>query len=61
MVNPFVQFRPTEKLQLMLTVNNLFDTLGMAEFIEGSVPESGVVLGRSITGRTVSGSVRLSF
>ena len=61
MVNPFVQFRPTEKLQLMLTVNNLFDTLGMVEVGQASIPASGVVFGRSITGRTISGSVRFSF
>ncbi|HJT39295.1 MAG TPA: TonB-dependent receptor, partial [Sphingobium sp.] len=60
-VNPFVQFRPTDRLQLMLNVNNLFDTLGMVEVGQASIPASGVVFGRTITGRTISGSVRLSF
>ena len=60
-VNPFVQFRPSDNLQLMLNVNNLFDTLGMVEVGQASIPASGVVFGRSITGRTISGSVRFSF
>jgi len=60
-VNGFVQFRPTERLQLMVNANNLFDTLGVAEVTQASIPASGTVLARTITGRTVSGSIRFSF
>jgi outer membrane receptor protein involved in Fe transport len=60
-VNAFVQFRPTDKLQLMLNANNLFDTLGIAEVTQASIPASGMVLARSITGRTISGSIRFAF
>ncbi|RJF93664.1 TonB-dependent receptor [Sphingomonas cavernae] len=59
-VNAFVQFRPTDRLQLMLNANNLFDTLGMTEVTQASIPASGMVLARSITGRTISGSIRFA-
>jgi len=60
-VNTFVQFRPAKHVELMLNANNLFNTVGIAEVTQASIPTSGVVLARAITGRTVSGSVRFSF
>lgn len=60
-VNAFVQFRPTDKLQLTLNANNLFNTLGIASINQASIPASGVVLGQSINARTLTGSVRFSF
>jgi outer membrane receptor protein involved in Fe transport len=60
-VNTFVQFRPAKQVELTLNANNLFNTLGVAEVSQASIPASGVVLARAINGRTVSGSVRFSF
>ncbi|HEY1124012.1 MAG TPA: TonB-dependent receptor [Sphingobium sp.] len=60
-VNAFVQFRPTDNLEVMLNANNLFDTLGVAEVTQASIPASGLVLARSITARTISGSLRFHF
>ncbi len=60
-VNAFVQVRPIERVQLSLNANNLFDTKGLTEAEEGSIPASGIVRARSINGRTVSASVRFSF
>jgi outer membrane receptor protein involved in Fe transport len=60
-VNAFVQVRPTQGLELMLNANNLFNTLGVAEVTQAAIPASGMVLARSITARTISGSVRFSF
>jgi outer membrane receptor protein involved in Fe transport len=60
-VNGFVQFRPAERVQLMLNANNLFDTLGFAEITQGAIPASGLVTARAINGRTISASVRFGF
>ena len=60
-VNGFVQFRPTDRVQLMLNANNLFDTRGVAEVTQASIPASGMVLARTISGRTISASLRFAF
>lgn len=58
LVNPFVQFRPVNRLQVMLNVNNVFDTLGVIEISQTSVPTNGVGWGRAANGRTISASLR---
>ena len=60
-VNAFLQFRPTERVQLMLNANNLFDTLGFYDITQNNVPANGVGWGRAINGRTVSASAQFSF
>ena len=62
-VNAFVSVRPVEKVTLSLAVNNLFDVLGFTEAEEGAISGAGVnyIRARSITGRTVSASVRYAF
>ena len=60
-VNGFVQYRPFDHIQLSVNANNLFNTLGLTEVTQGTMPPGGVVLARAITGRTVSASVRFSF
>ncbi|TXI85912.1 MAG: TonB-dependent receptor, partial [Cupriavidus sp.] len=61
LVNAFVQLRPTERVQLMLNVNNLFDKLALADVEQATIPASGVVLGRAYAGRTASATLRYSF
>lgn len=60
-VNPFIQFRPVERVQLSLNANNLFDTVGFFEINQAEVPANGIGWGRAINGRTVSASVRFDF
>ena len=60
-VNAFVQLRPTERIRMTLNANNLFDTMGIFEVNQASVPASGVGFARSINGRTLSGSLRFDF
>lgn len=60
-VNAFVQFRPTEQLQLMVNANNLFNAMGLTEVTQAAIPASGIVSGRAITGRTISASLRFNF
>ncbi|MBW8753965.1 MAG: TonB-dependent receptor [Sphingomonadales bacterium] len=61
LVNAFVQFRPVDRVQLMLNVNNLFDKTAFAEFSQASIPPGGIVLARALNGRTVSASLAFSF
>lgn len=60
-VNGFLQFRPTDRLQLSLNANNLFDVVGFTEISQGSIPDSNIVTGRVINGRTVSMSLGFTF
>ncbi|WP_404366202.1 TonB-dependent receptor domain-containing protein [Sphingomonas sp. MMS24-J45] len=61
LVNGFIQFRPVDRVQLMINANNLFDKLAMIEVTQPSVPANGVGVGRATNGRTVSASLRLDF
>ena len=61
LVNAFVQVRPTERVQVMLNVNNLFNKLALSDSEQGSIPASGVVLGRAYLGRTASATLRYTF
>ena len=59
-VNAFVQFRPIDRVQLMVNASNLFDTIGFFEISQGTVPANGIGWARSINGRRVSASLRFS-
>ncbi|AAK25108.1 TonB-dependent receptor domain-containing protein [Caulobacter vibrioides] len=61
LVNAFVQIRPMENVQLMLNVNNVFNTLAMVDSEQAAIPASGVILGRAYAGRTASATLRYSF
>jgi outer membrane receptor protein involved in Fe transport len=61
LVNAFVQVRPTENVQLMLNVNNLFDELALSDSEQATIPASGLVLGRAYNGRTASATLRYTF
>ncbi|EIZ78425.1 TonB-dependent receptor [Novosphingobium sp. Rr 2-17] len=61
LVNAFFQVRATDRVQVMLNANNLFNTLAIAEVNEGAIPASGIVIGRAYAGRTVSATARYSF
>lgn len=60
-VNAFLTVRPTDKLQVSVNANNLFNTRGFTESEEGSIPANGIIRARSINGRTVSASIKLNF
>ncbi len=60
-VNAFVQFRPVERVQVMVTGNNVFDEMGLMSVTQATIPASGLVAGRSILGRTVAMSVKFDF
>ena len=61
LVNPFLQYRPVERLQFMLNVNNVFDKVAIIEISQTSVPANGVGWGRAANGRTISASARYAF
>ena len=60
-VNAFASFKATDRIELLVNANNLFDTTGFTEAEEGSIPANGYVRARSINGRSISGSVRFTF
>ncbi|AAK24963.1 TonB-dependent receptor domain-containing protein [Caulobacter vibrioides] len=61
LVGAFAQYRVTDKLQLMLNAENLFDKVAIIEITTPSVPANGIGLGRAANGRTVSMSARMHF
>jgi outer membrane receptor protein involved in Fe transport len=61
LVNPFIQFRPMDRVQLMVNVNNLFNSLALLEISQAAVPANGVGWGRAANGRTISASLRYTF
>ncbi|MFK7809950.1 MAG: TonB-dependent receptor [Saprospiraceae bacterium] len=62
-VNAFINVAVYKGLTVSLNANNLFDTIGITESEEGAITEGQVnyVRARSITGRSISGTVRYSF
>lgn len=62
-VNAFVNFRITKGLSVSLNANNLLDQIGITESEEGSITENQVnyIRARSITGRSISGTIRYTF
>jgi len=59
--NAFASYDLTESLSLSVSINNLFDTVGVTEAEEGSLPANGIIRGRSINGRTSSLQVKYEF
>ena len=60
-VNGFVSYDLSENLNIALNVNNLFDTVGITEAEEGSVPENNIIRARTINGRTTSVTLKYAF
>ncbi|QDH35360.1 TonB-dependent receptor [Porphyrobacter sp. YT40] len=60
-VGAFAEFQPAENLQLTVSAQNLFNTLGIFEVNQGSVPANGIGFARAANGRTVQASLRLAF
>lgn len=60
-VNAFGSLRPIDRLELILNANNLFNVTGFTEAEEGAIPANGLIRARSINGRSISLSARLSF
>lgn len=62
-VNGFVNFGITKGLSLSVNANNLFDSIGITESEEGAITEGTVnyLRARSVTGRSISGTVRYTF
>jgi len=60
-LNAFAEANITNALSLGLSANNLLDSIGITESEEGAIPGNGYIRARSISGRTVSASLRYSF
>jgi outer membrane receptor protein involved in Fe transport len=60
-VGAYVEYEPAENLRLTVSAQNLFDTLGIFEVNQASVPSNGIGFARAANGRTVQASLRLAF
>lgn len=60
-INAFVNLRPFDRVSLSINANNLFNVEGYTEAEEGNIPGNNIVRARSITGRTISASLRYEF
>lgn len=60
-VNAFIEYRPIERVTFSVNGSNLFNTLGVTETTQGSIPADGIVNARVINGRTLSAAMRLRF
>ncbi|HEX8056459.1 MAG TPA: TonB-dependent receptor, partial [Novosphingobium sp.] len=61
LVNGFAQYRLTDRVQLTVNANNLFNKLAIIDSQDTSLPATGIVQARVANGRTVSASVRFDF
>ncbi|MEJ2408451.1 MAG: hypothetical protein P8Y48_03695 [Novosphingobium sp.] len=59
--NAFIQYRPTDRVMIMLNANNLFDVPGLVDADGEFIPSSGVVTARAINPRNISTSLRFNF
>jgi len=48
-------------VQIGLNVYNVFDKLAFVSVNSAAVPTSGIATAQTLTGRTITGSVRFSF
>ena len=60
-VNPFAEYRATDRLSLMVNAANVFNVLAIGAIDDASIPASGIVRVRVLNGRTVSATARLAF
>lgn len=60
-VNAFAVYQLTDGLSVSINVNNLFDTVGITEAEEGSIPDNNIIRARTINGRTTSATLKYEF
>jgi outer membrane receptor protein involved in Fe transport len=60
-VNAFANYNVLDQLTVGINVNNLFNKVGLTESEEGSIPGNGIIRARSISGRTISASIKYAF
>jgi outer membrane receptor protein involved in Fe transport len=59
--NGFIDFEVVDNLKFSINANNIFNTLGITESGNNTIPASGLITARAIAGRTISGSVKFEF
>jgi outer membrane receptor protein involved in Fe transport len=60
-INAFASYNVLDQLTVGIDVNNLFNKVGLTEAEEGSIPGNGIIRARSISGRTISASIKYAF
>ena len=61
-VNPFASYALSDKLQVLLSVNNLFDKIGYSEAeSQGNLTSNPLFVARSINGRSAKATLKYAF
>ncbi len=62
-VSPFVSFKLSQRLTASVNANNVLNSFGFTESEEGSITanQNNIIRARSITGRTISGTLSFNF
>ena len=60
-VNLFASYALSENLTASININNAFDTTGITEAEEGSIPANNIIRARTLTGRTTSLTLKYDF
>ena len=60
-VNAFARVRPMDRVELSLNASNLFNKTAFVEVSQAAIPAGGVVLARTLLGRTISAAVQFDF
>lgn len=60
-VNAFGSYILSEDFTVSINVNNLFNTVGITEAEQGTVPDNNIITARSINGRSTSVTLRYDF
>ena len=62
-VSPYINYNLSKRLTVALNANNLLNSFGFTESEEGSIinNQTNIIRARSITGRTIGGSLTFSF
>jgi outer membrane receptor protein involved in Fe transport len=62
-VNAFINFAINKSMTWSFNGNNLFNQIGITEAEEGSITEgqNNIIRGRSIAGRSITSTLRITF
>lgn len=62
LVNPFIQYRPMDRLQVSLNANNIFNINGVSLApVAPTIPANNIASVQALNGRTILASVRFDF
>ncbi|MEJ5978118.1 TonB-dependent receptor [Novosphingobium sp. PS1R-30] len=61
LINAFARVRPMDRVELSINASNLFNKAAFVEVSQATIPAGGLVLARTLLGRTISAAVQFDF